>query len=129
MPSDTIATPLASAPETSQSAPFVGRLDRRTSRAKRYEEALQGYVSDRGGPERLSHAEYALCTQAAGLETLCREFVTDHLAGREVDTELWLQAVGHFGRLVSKLGLQRIGRDVTPSLRDIIEGELEDDNA
>ena len=129
MPSDTIATPLASAPETSQSAPFVGRLDRRTSRAKRYEEALQGYVSDRGGPERLSHAEYALCTQAAGLETLCREFVTVHLAGREVDTELWLQAVGHFGRLVSKLGLQRIGRDVTPSLRDIIEGELDDDNA
>ena len=79
----------------------------RTARAKRYEQALGGFISDRGGHDRISHAEYALCCEAAGVQTLCRESFTDFLAGVKFDAELYLQAVGTLNRLASKLGLRR----------------------
>jgi hypothetical protein len=95
-------------------APFLGVLDKRTARAMSYQTSLEGYMSDRGGPEHLSHAEAALCAQAAGLETLCKEFITEHLAGREVDVPCWLSSVGHFRRVVTALGLRRHSLEINP---------------
>ena len=47
--------------------PYIGHLDRRTRRARRFEASLLGLVSDRGGLDHMSAAERTLARQAAGL--------------------------------------------------------------
>lgn len=101
-------------------APFLGEIDRRTSRAKTFERELAEYVSHCGGPDTVSAVEFGLCERLAGVGTLCREFETDHAAGRDIDVETYLTAASRYDRFARTLGLSRRARDVTPDLRSYL---------
>lgn len=101
-------------------APFLGTIDRRTARAKTFERELAQLVSHLGGPDHISAVELGLCERLAGIHTLCREYETDHAAGREIDVDKYLAAASRHDRLAKTVGLRRVARDVTPDLRSYL---------
>ena len=106
-------------------APFLGAIDRRTARAKTFARELALLVSHLGGADHISAVETGLCERLAGIHTLCREYETDHAAGREIDVDKYLAAASRYDRLAKTVGLHRVARDITPDLRDFMDAKPE----
>ena len=109
------------------SSPDDKPLDRRTKAAKRFEAILSEILSDLGGADRVSEGEFQLARRAAGLSVQC-EVVETWLAAQRFDKvsiEDYCKLISSLNRTLSNIGLKRRARDVTPSLADIIEGNVE----
>ena len=83
------------------------------------------FVSHLGGADYISAVETGLCERLAGIHTLCREYETDHAAGREIDVDKYLAAASRYDRLAKTVGLHRVARDITPDLRDFMDAKPE----
>jgi hypothetical protein len=60
--------------------------------------------------------------RCAGLAVLAAQHEAAIVAGEKVDAESYIAIANAQGRALSRLGLKRVVRDITPRLRDIIEG-------
>jgi hypothetical protein len=71
--------------------------------------------------DSISEAQLSLIKRAAAL-TVEIEFLEGKLSMRKkVDLDLLIRAIGHLGRLLNILGLERKARDVTPSIEEYFE--------
>jgi hypothetical protein len=99
-------------------------LDRRTKTAKRFEAILSEILSDIGGADRVSEGEFQLARRAAGLSVQA-EIVETWLAAQRFDKvsiEDYCKLISSLNRTLGSIGLKRRQRDVTPSLKEIMEG-------
>ena len=136
MPSDSAATtarkPEARSRVSNGSSLFLiehegQAIDGRTTVARRFRDILDSILSDLGGRDQISEGEYQLARRAAALSVLA-EVAEAWLAAQrfeKVVIEDFCRLVSSLNRTLSNLGLGRRQRDVTPSLRDIIEGNVE----
>lgn len=102
------------------SALFVEAVDGRSVLARRYRDVLAQLVSDLGGDP--SEAQSIIARRAATLAVWCEQAEAAMAKGEALDIATFTTAANTLRRLVSDLGLERRARDITPSLRDIIEG-------
>lgn len=101
-------------------------IDGRTTVARRFRDILSDIISDLGGRDEISEAEYQLARRAAGLSVQA-EVIEAFLAGQEfsrVSVEDYCRLVSSLNRTLSNIGLRRRARDITPSLEDIREGRV-----
>lgn len=98
---------------------WLEQLDKRTDTAKQMRERFQSFTQDLGGAERLSYAQRSLVERALWLEFWLASQERELAEGKEFDVSRWVQAANSLQGIMSKLGLERVAREV-PSLREYI---------
>ena len=97
-------------------------LDLRSTWARRMRDLIELHVDDIGGVEVTSEAQRSLIRRIAVLEVeaeyLETEFAKRSASGKQYD--LYLRVVGVLKRLYELVGIERVARDVTPSLQDYL---------
>ncbi len=105
---------------------FMSGEDERGVVARRWRDILRALVSDAGGEETLSAARMSLIRKASTiivrLEIMeARLIIGDDESVKLDDLEAFARISSQLRRLFETLGLDRVQRDVTPKLADIVE--------
>ena len=100
--------------------PGLGLVDGRTQVARHYGSLVSAIAEDIGGFDDISAAQRELVRRAAGLSVLATVSEAKLLNGEAIDIGELVSLGNAQRRILSTLGLQRVARDVTPSLRDIL---------
>ena len=95
---------------------FSQPVDMRTTKARRFRDLVEQIASDLGGNDLLSEAQRQLIRRCATLSAHCEEIEAGFVRGEEIDIELYGQLTNILGRALSRLGLKRVARDITPQL-------------
>jgi len=127
MPQDNVIdaqqAPAASSPVDEQVSAFLRSIDKRTLRARHYAAVLDNLIADLGGADRVSTAEVELARRCAVLSVLAGAIDKDAVEGKPVDIAGLCAITNALQRCLNRIGLKRVPRDVTPSLRDLLSGE------
>ena len=94
--------------------PTIGTVDGRTRPAKAFERIIVDLVSDLGGADIISRAELEIIRRAAGLGVLATLIEAKILNGDDVNPTEYQSIANAQGRLLTRLGLKRRQRDITP---------------
>jgi hypothetical protein len=105
----------------------IGNADGRTGQARRYRDILTQIECDVGGHESLSEAQKQLCRRAATLSFTAECMEVDAVAGNAFDIDLFGQLTDRLGRCLARLGLERVSRDVTPTLQSYLAAKAAHD--
>ncbi len=79
------------------------------------------YTNDIGPEATLSEFQLSLVSVASTLRTEIERLEGKLSLGEDVDLDLLGRLIGHFRRVCETLGIQRVKRDITPSLADIAD--------
>jgi hypothetical protein len=90
--------------------------------ARRFADILAEVIGDLGGASCLSEGQRQLARRCATISIACEKMEGDAAAGTQIDLDLYGTMTDRLGRAFQRLGLKRQSRDVTPDLRDYIEG-------
>ncbi|WP_354114348.1 hypothetical protein [Bradyrhizobium sp. RT3a] len=93
---------------------LLADLDGRTAPVRRYRDLYQQFVQDIGGDP--SAAQDAIARRAAQLCVVLEQSEAKYLAGGGVNIAEYTTASNAMRRLLADLGIQRVARDITPSL-------------
>lgn len=94
--------------------------DSRSLWARRFHDLVASHASDLGGANNLSEAQIALVRRAATLECELELREANLAGGAPCDLDQFARASGHLRRLWETLGLRRVTKDITPTLRSIV---------
>jgi hypothetical protein len=89
-------------------------LDGRTKARKQFDAIAKGIAADLGGEDRLSTVQRHLIEAFAGAAVHVHDLNARLLLGEEVDTLVHSQVISTMVRIASRIGTQRVARDVTP---------------
>jgi hypothetical protein len=103
-------------------------LDGRTKAAQKFDAIAEGIAQDLGGEEQLSTVQKHLVEAFAGAAIHVSDMNARLLLGQEVDILAHSNAISTMVRVAQRIGVNRILRDVTPTLDDIAE-EIEREKA
>jgi hypothetical protein len=98
---------------------FIG-ADARSAWGRRFRDLLHLHCEDLGGIDRLSEFQLSLVRRVATLEVELERMEAELAEGKTVDIDVYARVASHLRRIVETLGLQRVSRDVTPTLADIV---------
>jgi hypothetical protein len=101
------------------------QVDQRSGWVRRMRDLLEIHIADLGGHDAISAAERSIIRRIATisieLELLERRFALSRKGAASDDFALYLTAANTLRRLLESIGLNRVARDVTPTLEDIAE--------
>jgi hypothetical protein len=103
--------------------------DFRLAPARRFRGLVNRMAIDLGGLEVLSAGEQQLIRRCAMISVQCELMEQEAAAGRPIDATTYGTLTGHLARTLSLLGLKRVPRDVTPTLRDYLDAARAPDAA
>jgi hypothetical protein len=78
-----------------------------------------------GGIDNLSEGQRQLCRRAATLSFTAEGMEADAVSGKAFDVDLYGQLTDRLGRCLQRLGLERVSRDVTPTLADYLNAKAQ----
>lgn len=104
--------PKEQTPPTKFSQGWLTELDGRTGIAVVMRERYQEFTDDLGGADCLSYQQRSLVERALWLEYWMSDQERNLATGKEFDVGKWTQAANSFQGILSKLGLNRIAKDV-----------------
>ena len=82
-------------------------------------------LEDLGGQDALSTAEKVLIQRCAMIATECERMEREALSGGTLDATVYSTLTGQLTRTLNSVGIKRLPKDVTPTLRDYIEATRE----
>lgn len=121
-PETAAAKPTIASAVTNGSRTFVDG-DGRSPWARRWRDLVALHAEDLGGMETISEAQVSLVKRAATIETELERIEGRLSKGETVDLDAFTRGAGHLRRILETLGIERRAKDVTPSLRDLMEGD------
>ena len=95
--------------------------DGNTVWARRYRDLVVDQISDLGGEELITAAQASLIRRAATMGVVLEGWEGQLSKGETVDLDLYGRIAGHLRRYHETLGIERVARNVTPSLREYME--------
>jgi hypothetical protein len=98
--------------------------DGRSATARRFKDLVEDIAADLGGKANLSEGQRQLIRRAAMLSAESERM--EALAARgeaEFDIDLYGMICDRLGRLFGRLGLERVSRDITPSLQGYLQAK------
>jgi hypothetical protein len=105
--------------------------DGRSAWARRYRDLLSIHISDAGGEAVVSGAELAIIKRATRIELEMEmadaAAATKGTAASAEDLNLYFTGSNSMRRLFESVGLKRVARDITPTLRDYINNQSDGD--
>ncbi len=87
---------------------------------------MTGLQNDLGGADNLTVAEQQITQHAAVLGAIIEHHEALWISGEDVNVNEVLASVNCQRRLLTELGLQRRAKDVTPNLRQYLEGKVQE---
>ena len=106
-----------------QSPGWLASLDGRTIVAQDMAGRFDEVCRDMGGADRLSYMQRSLIERALWIEFWLAQQERQLALGRDIDTGHYVQAANGLQGIFNRLGMDRRGRDVTPSLQDYIDAK------
>jgi hypothetical protein len=95
--------------------------DGRSAWGRRYREIVAAHISDfASSPEALSEAKRSLVKRVATLEIELEKLEGRLSQGEEINLDLYSRVSGQLRRMLETLGPDRVAKDVTPSIVDIL---------
>jgi hypothetical protein len=88
--------------------------DANSAWSRRFHDLVVGHVTDLGGADLLSEAQFSLIRRAAAIECELERLDARLSLGEPVDMDAYARVAGHLRRLFETLGLERKPRDITP---------------
>jgi hypothetical protein len=95
-------------------------LDGRSASARRYRDLVNSYIADMGGPDQCSDIKLGLLRRLAAVTVQAEVLEAKMVNGEQVDIGTLCTLASTTVRLSQRLGVERVPRDVTPSLADIL---------
>jgi hypothetical protein len=98
-------------------------MDRRTNAYRRCAELIAHVERDLGGPGRLSNAQQQLIRHAALTTGMIEDLGSRWLSGETIDPTMFATLTNSARRLFETVGLQRVPREVVPTVDRYLAGE------
>jgi hypothetical protein len=123
MPVESLA--LAPRKATARSRVSNGRdvlpdVDGRSVVARRYRDILAALASDQGGADHMSEARVQLCRRFAALAVQAEQMEAALARGEPIDLQQHALLASTLVRLASRIGVDRVPHDVTPTLSEYL---------
>jgi hypothetical protein len=100
---------------------LLPNVDGRSLIARRYRDICTAIASDQGGLDQLSEARVQLIRRFAACSVLAEEMESHLVRGEQIDITVHVQLTTTMVRIASRIGLDRVPRDISsPSLADIL---------
>jgi hypothetical protein len=96
-------------------------LDGRTRARKQFDSIANGIAADMGGEDYLSTVQRHLIEAFAGAAVHVHDLNARLLKGEPVDVLKHSQAISSMVRIAARIGINRVARDVTPTLQDYLD--------
>jgi hypothetical protein len=98
--------------------------DGRFHAAIRYRDILEQIQEDLGGVDMLSEARRQLCRRAATMCAQAEIMEAQAVSGQGFDIHCFATTVNCLRRLFETVGLQRVSRDITPTLQNYLQAKV-----
>jgi hypothetical protein len=96
-------------------------VDGRSLVARRYRDIVCAVASDQGGVEQLSEARLQLIRRFSGASVLAEQMEARLARGEEIDIQQHALLVSTMVRVAQRIGIDRVPRDVVPTLSDYLK--------
>ena len=101
---------------------WLAGVDQRSSIARRYRDLMAEAIADSGGLSECSQARLQLIRRLAALSVQLEQLEAKLADGADIDIAEYTSLTSTLVRVVSRLGINRVARDIGPTLSDIIRG-------
>jgi hypothetical protein len=95
-------------------------LDGRSASARRFRDLVHRFVSDMGGLDRCSEIKLGLLRRLAAATVQAELLEARMVKGEQVNIEQLCTLASTTVRIATRLGLERVPCDVTPSVKDYV---------
>ena len=118
-----VRSAFAGAPPTTRSAVangstlWIDTVDGRSREARRFRDVYGDLVAHLGGTDYATEPQKHLARRAAALVVWAEMAETKLAAGEALDVQNYTTSANTLRRLLQDIGLQRVARDITPSLQ------------
>jgi hypothetical protein len=99
---------------------WLAGVDQRSSIARRYRDLMAEAIADAGGASVCSQARLQLIRRLAALSVQLEQLESKLADGADIDIAEYTSLTSTLVRVVSRLGINRVRRDISPSLADIL---------
>jgi hypothetical protein len=107
-------------------ADLLPNLDGRSAAARRFRDSVSAFVADMGGLDQCSEIKLGLLRRLAAITVQAELLEAQMVNGKPVDVATLCTLSSTVMRLSSRLGLERVPRDVSgPSLGDMLRADLD----
>jgi hypothetical protein len=100
-------------------------IDGRSVIARRYRDIASAILIDQGGIDRCSESRKQLVRRFAAAAVLAEQMESRLANGEQIDIAQHATLSSTLVRLAAKIGIDRIPRDVTPTLGDLLREDLD----
>jgi hypothetical protein len=98
---------------------LLPKLDGRSSAARRFRDLVNSYIADMGGADSCSDIKLGLLRRLAAVTVQAEVLEAKMINGEQVDIATLCTLASTTVRLSQRLGIERVPRDVSPTLADI----------
>ena len=95
--------------------------DNRLRSVRRYRDLVRAIVADQGGEDRLSETRRTLIRRFAAGAVFAEQIEAKFAAGEEISSADWAVIASTLVRIAQRIGIDRRAKDITPSLRDVMD--------
>jgi hypothetical protein len=96
-------------------------VDGRSLIARRYRDIMSAIASDQGGADRLSETRLQLIRRFAAAACLAEQLEARLARGEQIDIQEYSLIVSTMVRVAQRIGIDRVPRDVAPSLAEYLK--------
>jgi hypothetical protein len=100
---------------------LLPNVDGRSLIARRYRDIMSAIASDQGGADRLSETRLQLIRRFAAAACLAEQLEARLARGEQIDIQEHSLIVSTMVRVAQRIGLDRVPRDIAPSLTEYLE--------
>jgi hypothetical protein len=100
---------------------LLPNVDGRSLVARRYRDIVYAVASDQGGAEHLSEARLQLIRRFSGTCVLSEQMEARLARGEKINVQEYSLLVSTMVRVIQRIGIDRVPRDVAPSLAEYLE--------
>jgi hypothetical protein len=115
-----VARPAASRSAVSNGRRLFAEGDGRGPWARRFRDIVELHADDLGGLTFMSEAQMSLIRRAACIEVELEKLEGELANGGDVNLDVYGRSANSLRRILESLGIERVAKNVTPSLADII---------
>jgi hypothetical protein len=101
-------------------------LDGRTAAARRFRDLVSAYLVDMGGIDQCSEIKLGLLRRLAATTVQSEIIEAQMINGNAVDVSALCTLASTTVRIAQRLGIERVPKNVTPTLHEYLDGHAEE---